>query len=103
MSDIQFTVNVQSMPTAWPLGAPVYNYYISGTVTGSDGNPAERTIRIYNRNTGALLDDTTSDAGDGSFDFQLGTVGPMEYYVVAVADGAEEPDLIYRVTSGTDD
>lgn len=96
------TIDLPPRPTIELLLDGPEVYYISGTVTDADSNPAERTIRIYDRTSGDLVDNTQSDAGDGSFSFDLGTVGPTEYYVVAVAEGAEEPDLIHRVMSGHD-
>ncbi len=99
---VTHSTTVPGFPQAYLYGTPPPStYYISGTVTDADGNPAERTIRLYNRTTGALLESEQSDSVTGEFEFQ--DIGDAEFYVVAVADGAEEPDLIYRVTSGTDD
>lgn len=96
------SINSPGMGTVELLLDGPEQYYISGTVTDVSGTPAERTVRLYLRSTGALLGTVTSDAVTGAFEFPLGTVGPETYNVVAIATGAAEPDLIHRVTSGHD-
>ncbi len=101
MSTTTLDVNVPTMTTQQLLNDVPAPFYISGTVTDADGNPAERTIRLYSRTSGELTDSMMSDSVTGEFEFM--DIGENEFYVVAVADGAEEPDLIHRVMSGSDD
>lgn len=55
--------------------APV-TYAVAGTV--KQGNqPAERTVRLYDPATGALIAETTSDAGTGGYSFTLETDDPV--------------------------
>lgn len=55
---------------------------IAGVVTDAAGNPAARTLRIYDRGTGLLLREITSDASTGAYEiFALGQI-----QIVALAD-----------------
>ena len=67
-----------------PLGtARVYRGtgYIDGVVT-VDGQPASRPVRVYDRETGVLVAETTS-AADGTYQVD-GLAGDREYIVVAI-------------------
>jgi len=55
----------------------------SGTVEESD-SPVARTVRVYDRSTGELLGETTSDSGDGSWSIAVGDTSPV--YVVCLDD-----------------
>ena len=76
---------------------PRYGAVIEGVVTDADGNPAQRTLRCYLRNTGALVGSATSDPASGLYTLGVGTAG--EYQIVALDDAAgdELNDLIRRV------
>ena len=69
-------------------------YSISGTVKEST-TIIERTVRLYDRSTGVLVDSTTSTSGEFSF---TGLTN-IEYQVICLddSDGTEYNDLIYRV------
>ena len=56
---------------------------VSGTVEES-GSPVARTVRVYDRSTGELIDETTSDSGDGSWSIAVGDTSPV--YVVCLDD-----------------
>lgn len=59
-------------------------YKIDGYVT-EDGNPVQRKVRIYNRLTGELVYDTTSNIG-GIFTMDFKEYDQNEYYAVALDD-----------------
>ena len=59
-------------------------------VVAQEGVPVARTVRGYNRLTGALLAETTSSALDGSFTLDINTDG--ECYVVTLDDTADADD-----------
>lgn len=40
---------------------------LSGVVTGANGGPARRTVRVYLRSTGALVSEVASDAATGAW------------------------------------
>ncbi|MFW6001922.1 MAG: DUF2341 domain-containing protein [archaeon] len=71
-------------------------YKVSGTVE-EEGSPVERTVRLYKRSSGELVEETTSDGGTGEFAF-TGMKNNDEHYVVALDDISDETDynaLIY--------
>ena len=70
-------------------------YYITGTVE-EDGVFVERTVRLYKRSTGELVDEGISDSVDGGFSFII--PDQTEHYVVALDDISDATDynaLIY--------
>ena len=72
---------------------------ISGTVLDDAGDPCARTVRLYNRSTGALAGSTTSNASTGAFSF---SVESGTYYAVVLDDdaGTQHNALIFdRVES----
>ena len=62
------------------------SYTINGIVENTEGDPLERTVRLYNRSSGALVSSTTS-ATDGTYLFTISNAG--EFYVVCMADEAD--------------
>lgn len=68
------------------LLAPETVYGIAGTITLSSTGVA-RTVRLYNRVTGALLSSTTSSAADGTYSFSGLNVAAV-YSVVVLDDDA---------------
>lgn len=82
-------------PSASPFTIPV----ISGTVIDDAGAAAARTVRLYRRDTGALVATTTSTGGA----FAFSNPENLEYYVVALDDasGTQYNALIYdKITRG---
>ena len=70
-------------------------YGVSGTVE-EEGVFVERTVRLYKRSTGELVDETISDYEDGGF--LLLVSDQAEHYVVALDDISDATDydaLIY--------
>lgn len=90
-------------------------YQVQGTVTDSQGAPAQRTVRIYRRSDGALLREVVSDPITGIYTADL--YGEGEIQPVVLADDAAErakiiaaggtvtgdelwPDFVARVLPG---
>lgn len=76
---------VPGAPRVMLVAGPLQMYrgtgYIAGTVT-VEGVPASRPVRVYDRETGVLVAETTS-AADGSY-LVDGLAGNREYVVLAV-------------------
>jgi len=75
---------------------------VSGVVTES-GSPVARTVRLYKRGDGALIDETTSGASDGAYSFSNCPAEPC--YVVALDDEAGDVFnalILDRVKPGQD-
>lgn len=64
---------------------------VSGTVKDADGNPVERIVRLYRRDTGALLDETTSEGGDPFWD-DVGLSAPFRADLGDVKAGTDWED-----------
>ncbi|GGP37270.1 hypothetical protein GCM10009347_01540 [Shewanella algicola] len=62
---------------------------IRGNVTGTDGQPIDTIVRVYNRDTGRLAVEGVSDSQTGEYSLQ---VPDGEYYVVCL-DGSVADDL----------
>jgi hypothetical protein len=88
-----------SLPSDHPYktDAP-QSYSVSGIVTGFDGDPVARIVRAYQRSTGALLAETTSDASTGYYEIALQADDEVQRVVLdnATADPLYN-DLIDRV------
>lgn len=70
---------------------------ISGTVRDSSGAPVSRALRIYRRDTGALVGETTSDATTGAYSKNVGFLAnEMQVVCLDDAGGTLENDLILR-------
>lgn len=100
-SELRVTQGVCRYDAAFaPPDAPFPTCFalIEGVVTDQDGLAAERTLRCYARDTGSLIDTTTSDAMSGAY--ALRTLEAGEYQVVALDDagGDKRNDLIMRVS-----
>ncbi|MFU8763882.1 MAG: hypothetical protein ACNA7T_05135 [Haliea sp.] len=76
---------------------------VQGTITDGAGTPAQRTVRLYDRNTGKYLAETQSDPTTGAYAFTIG-MGHPEVQRIAVhddtAEGVIRNDLIDRVIPG---
>lgn len=71
-----------------------YAGLLSGTVKSASGVNVARTVRAYREDTGALVDETVSNAASGAFTLKAPTIAP---YTVEALPGAGEPlaALIY--------
>ena len=91
------------LPTTHPFKtAPPATGAISGTIIGADGQPASRTVRLYRRDTGGLVDSTTSDSTTGEYSFVTSpSLGSVPLQCVALADESiTYNDLLHRVIPG---
>jgi hypothetical protein len=69
------------MTFSGPTQAPAY--YYQGYVT-EQGSPVARTVRLYYRPTGSLMDETTSSGSNGYYYLTTTTSG--EHFVMAFDD-----------------
>jgi hypothetical protein len=67
--------------------------FIAGTVLDSAGAPSARTVRAYNRSTGALVSQTTSSSVDGSYRLPIDTTDPLT--VICLGSGSGENALVF--------
>ena len=81
-------------------GAPPVTYTISGVITDASGLPCQRTIRVYARSTGALLQTTQSDITTGAYSVTLATDDEVQRIVLDDDAGDFYNDLIDRVIPG---
>lgn len=71
---------------------------IKGTITGDNGLPAQRRIRVFHRSSNQFIGEAESDAATGHYQIQVPGYG--EYHRIALAEDESEPllnDLIDRV------
>ena len=73
-------------------------YAASGTVRDSAGNFAARAVRLYRRDTGALLGATTSNATTGAFSVQTEYSGACTVVVLDADGGAANALIFDRIT-----
>lgn len=76
---------------------------VQGTITDGAGSPAQRTVRLYDRNTGKYLAETQSDPVTGLYEFTIGMGHPEVQRITVHDDTAESVirnDLIDRVLPG---
>lgn len=71
---------------------------VSGIVTGPDGLPAQRVVRIYARASGSLLGEVQSNASTGAYSFQTSYTGEVNNVFSDDAAGEVFNDLILRTT-----
>lgn len=76
-----------------------FDFPVPATYTGivqEEGIGVARLLRIYNRSTGVLVQEVSSDSETGGFIFDAIFTG-IEYYIVALDDddGEDYNDLIY--------
>ena len=83
-----FTPSTEAFPNQASL--------ISGVVYDDAGDPCARTVRIYDRTTGALLSSGTSDAGTGAYSLAAGT-SEIQRIVLDDSGGTLYNDIIDRV------
>lgn len=74
---------------------------VSGVVTDDSGSPAARTVRLYDRATGTMINKQISNAGDGTYSMYVATTNEVD--VVVLDDETVAPiqnDLVERVIPG---
>ncbi len=70
---------------------------VSGTVRDDTGALCARTVRIYRRDTGALIGSTTSDASLGTYTINCPTLDEVQRIVLDDSGGTLYNDIIDRV------
>lgn len=88
----RYTANF-SVPTA---AFENNGYSISGVIRDDTGALCARTVRAYDRSTGALLGSTTSDATTGAYSINTGA-GEVQLVVLDDSGGTIYNDLVDRV------
>jgi hypothetical protein len=88
-----------NLPSGHPYitAAPVA-VAVSGIITDDNNLPCQRTIRAYNRATGALLGSTTSDPSTGAYSFTFASTDEVQLVALDDAAGTVYNDKILRVT-----
>lgn len=72
-------------------------FEISGTVTDVNGDPAQRTLRAYRRDTGALVGEAVSDSGTGAWSMIVPSTAECTVVCLDDSAGSLENDLVHRV------
>lgn len=67
---------------------------LTGTVRDLNNNPAERIVRVYSRDTGAMLGQTRSDAATGNYSVYLPDNNECDVQFLA-EDGEQLNDLFF--------
>jgi hypothetical protein len=80
-----------------PPTSPI-NEVISGNVLNDVSNPSARTVRVYDRQSGVMLDSTTSDATTGNYSLTINSVSEVNLVCLDDEAGTVYNDLIKRVT-----
>jgi hypothetical protein len=74
---------------------------VAGIITDDTGTPCARTVRLYDRATGAFIAETTSDASTGAYDFStVSSADEVQRIVLDDSDGTLYNDLIDRIIPG---
>ncbi|NKN34224.1 LamG domain-containing protein [Marichromatium bheemlicum] len=77
---------------------------VSGIITDQQGAPAARTVRLYHRQSGALLAETRSSATDGAYLLTTTVPREVDRLVLSDDDGGPAdpvlPDLVDRLIPG---
>lgn len=71
---------------------------ISGTITDTNGNGVARTVRVYRRDTGALMGEAVSDGTTGAYSITTSHAGEHSVVMLDDAVGTVENDQILRTT-----
>lgn len=73
---------------------------LSGHVKDTNNNPVFRTLRVYRRDTGALIGETQSSAVTGQWALPIDYIGEVQVVMLDDGVGTLENDQITRVISG---
>lgn len=71
---------------------------VSGTVKDTNTTGVARLIRVYRRDTGAMLGETASSVIDGTWSFTDAHTGEVQVVMLDDALGTLENDQILRTT-----
>lgn len=70
---------------------------VSGVIYDDTGTECARTVRLYDRETGELIGETTSDAGDGTYSIASPDIAEVQRIALDDSAGTLYNDLIDRV------
>ena len=71
---------------------------VSGSILDINGNGVARVVRVYRRDTGAFIAETTSSAVDGSYSVTSIFAGEVSVIMLDDAIGSIENDQVLRTT-----
>ncbi len=71
---------------------------VSGTIIDANAQPVVRTVRVYRRDTGALLGETVSNITTGAWSLTDAFTGEVNVVMLDDALGTLENDQILRTT-----
>mgnify|MGYP003381859866 CR=1 FL=1 len=71
---------------------------VGGYIKDANDNPVVHTVRVYRRDTGALLGSATSNAGTGAWTFSDAYTGEVQVVMLDDLLGTLENDQILRTT-----
>jgi hypothetical protein len=77
----------------WLINKPV----VSGVIRDKDNILCQRTIRVYNRSTGALIKSVTSDSLTGEYTLKLNNEESLQLIALDNSVGAMYGDKISRI------
>jgi hypothetical protein len=71
---------------------------VSGTIIDANAQPVVRTVRVYRRDTGALLGETVSNITTGAWSLTDAFTGEVNVVMLDDVLGTLENDQILRTT-----
>lgn len=101
LDEVRLTLGSARYTEAFTAPAAAFSNFagqITGVITDDASDPVARVVRAYRRDTGALVGNTTSSAGDGSYSMNLLTLDQCSVIALDDASGDVYNDQIARVT-----
>ena len=98
-----YTIDTRSNETGWGASetrtyTPNGTYVISGVVKDSGGSGVQRTVRVYRRDTGKLLNWGDSSASTGAYSIPVEYASEVNVVKLDDVSGTTENDEIHRST-----
>lgn len=101
IDDLRITKGYARYPSAFSYPTAAFLDYagqVSGLVRDSTNALCARTVRAYDRSTGALVASTTSNGTTGAYTLNCSTVNEVSVIALDDVAGTTENDLILRTT-----